>query len=469
MFLAVLIGQTIVTGGSKSIFMIPAIMFLPVAWSLIPPPRAFKVFCLALVFMPLSFDLPFGILGVLPGFNALPFFGQVILALALALLVWPEFHQSFSTLSRSTWLGLFLFLLGGLLALIDAPNSYGVNTRWWGMQCLLPASVLFVSSTVVRNIKQAERLLGIIVTSMAVLGGLLFYCFRTGLFVSQAGSDANWLMTHGRLGGSLSVNLPVPLLGQIDMSIGNNAVQLGELVAMGIVIAFAYALGGRSRHSRWVAMIATSLLIILLVTTNSRGALIAASAGAVVVYTASLIWQSSARRFHLFAPMAVMLVGFVAASGWVQLSFGGREALDRLLELRNISSAGTWVGRSELFQEVLLLLRDNPLGVSFWGPSPSVMLNPHNLYLWVAQGTGVIGLIGFLIILGSLMTVVLRGLRHPDPRRQVLSVAALGVLVVALVAGIGSVFFQVTNITATFWAVMGLLFAVDERPIRLKT
>jgi O-antigen ligase len=169
---------------------------------------------------------------------------------------------------------------------------------------------------------------------------------------------------------------------------------------------------------------------------------------------------SPVRRF------IVMSVGFglitvVAFRVWSQSTPGSDVAYQRLLELGNITGAGTFLDRLDTWRTVWPLLLSNPFGIGFWGPSASYALNPHNMWLWLLQGTGVIGVIGFLMMIVALLPGIWRGLWDTDTRRRTLSVSALGVLGVVFVAGLASAFFQQPAHTTSFWVVMGSVAALD--------
>ena len=300
-------------GSGKSILILPAIMFLPVAWKLIPPPRAFNALCVCLVLMPLGISLGWQILTMIPGLNALPFFGQILLVMAVVFLTQVAMRRVRLPAMGGIWLAMLIFVLGGAVALIGTTaDSY----NWWGKVCLLSLITLYVTVTVVHNLDQAERLLGAMVAGMIVFGLGMLVLLRSGIGV-RAGPGANWELDVGRLGGGLSWGFDVGF--GIELAVGSNAPQLGEYAAMGLAISFAYALGARSNLSRLVAMVSVALLSAILVFTLARGAMIGVVAAIVVIIVANLVWAGSHRgRLLLWLLLLLILVLSVAilATQW---------------------------------------------------------------------------------------------------------------------------------------------------------
>jgi hypothetical protein len=136
----------------------------------------------------------------------------------------------------------------------------------------------------------------------------------------------------------------------------------------------------------------------------------------------------------------------------------------RMMALSNISSDVNMVGRTGLRTEAWEMAKRFPFGSGFadsslWGK----MTNPHFLFLWILQGSGWIGAIGFIWAISGMGVVCLRSLKRDDPRRYTLRAASLGILVLVLVEGLGSIVFATEQIIAVFWAVMGASLAVSGR------
>ena len=436
-------------------------------WRCIPRPRAFNVGRMCLALMPLVITIPQrakGMLRFIPGLNTL--INSTVLALIVCGLAALLFMRTLARRERfglpaMVWSGLGLFLLGGLVALIGAARADYARDHWASI-CLLGASALYLSIATVRRIEQAEQLLGALVAGLVAYGcGLLFLLWGQAPGVV---ASANWLLRHGRLGGVAGIfGFSVPFLGTVGVALAGNAPQVGELLAMGLVVAVAYALNARSRRGRSVALVGTCLLAILMVMTNSRGAILAGAVGAGVVCAASLTWRAStAAGSRMWVPPILALTVFVAVRLWSQLSLFGGELNQRLVELGDVRIAYSFTSRTARWQTAWSLLRFDLFGIGFGGPTAGY-LNPHNLWLWLLQGTGVIGLLGFLIAIAGVLPAIWRGLRHSDPRRRTVSIAALGVLGVALVAGMASIFFHGAQHTVPFWAVMGVVLALDRQ------
>lgn len=464
---AVEIGRRIPLMGpdsGKSILILPVIFILPVVWRLIPPPRALKVLGICLVLMPLQFTLPLGALGIIPGLSTLGIWGLMLLGMAAVFLTQMALRRMPPPTASGIWLAMLIFVLGGIAALLWATESDSI--RCWWIVCLLSLVAFYVTATVVRDLDQAERLLSAIVTSMIVFGLVMYILLETRVFDVTQNSLSNWLLSAGRLGGSLVFVTP-PLFGfGIEFGVGSNAPQLGEYAAIGLAVSFAYALGARSTRGRLMALAATIMLSIILLITQARGAWAATVTALAVIGAVSFSWSALHRGrllMQLLFFLALIVPLAVSVLQWrIDVDPTGGTLMNRLMALSNITADSSFASRLEVWQAAWEMIWRFPFGYGFSGAFMSGGYNnPHNLYLWVVQGSGWIGTLGFVLALGGLAVLCLRGLSRSEPRRRVLSTAVLGVMIVVLVEGVASVVFAVPQITVAFWAVMGIAVAIN--------
>ncbi len=453
-------------GGGKSILILPAIVILPVVWRLLPPPRAMTVLGICLVLAPLQFSLPLGALGIIPGLNTLGIWGQILLGVAVVFLTQVALRRVPPPAASGIWLAMLVFALGGMVALLWATD--GDSVRWWWTVCLLSVITCYVTGTVVHDLDQAERLLSVIVGGMIAFGLMMYLLLETRVFGLTQDSSSNWLLSVGRLGGSLSFTTPTLFGFRIEFGVGSNAPQMGEYAVIGLAVSFAYALGARSMRGRLMALAATMMLCIILLVAQARGAWITAIIAVAVISALSLTWPTAHRgrllmRFLFFLILTVPLAVLVVQ--WrINVDPTGGTLLNRVIALSNITTDSSFTGRFVVWRAAWDMIRRFSFGYGFSGAFMSGGFNnPHNLYLWLLQGSGWIGALGFVLALGGLVALCLRGLNQAEPRQRVLSIAVLGVLTVVLVEGLGSVVFAVPQITAAFWAVMGVAMAINGR------
>jgi len=457
----------------KSILLLPIIAILPVVWQLIPPPRAIKVLSICLLLMPFKPYLPFGVLGIIPGMDELGLWGLLMLGMALVFLVKTASRRISSPIAGWFWLAMFVFVLCGLVALLWVTDDGSV--RLWYIVCMLSVITCYLTAMLVHNLEDAERLLSIIVGGMIVVGLVMcvFLGTHTFILIEDPSSSSNWLSSVGRLGGSLAFLIPTVLGFSFKLQTSSNAPQLGEYVAMGLAISFTYMLGARSKRGRLMALVATLMLLIILFITQARGALVATMIALAVISVISLGWPVF-HRGHLVRLLSFILLVVptaVLVVRWridVDPTAGGYlNRIAALSSVANIMNDPSLIGRMGLRQAAWEKIKLFPFGYGFSGAFTSGGYNnPHNLYLWLLQGSGWVGALSFMLALGGLGSLCLRGLNQPEPRRRVLSIAVLGVLIVVLVEGMGSVVFAVPQITAAFWAVMGVALVVNGRSHR---
>jgi O-antigen ligase len=121
------------------------------------------------------------------------------------------------------------------------------------------------------------------------------------------------------------------------------------------------------------------------------------------------------------------------------------------------------------YKDALILISRYPLlGVGFSGtPDIDLYLGVSMLYLLIAEQMGLVGLLIFLIIVGTYFVVTYRAWRQ-TPRGHVLEgllLAYQAALAGALVGGVFDHFFfniNFVHLVALFWLVMGLGIAATR-------
>lgn len=433
-------------------------------WKFIPQPRSFNILLFCIFLMPLGILLPQKIQRIMdfvPVFNTIkniPLFAIVIFILFILLVLETLLLRKRLFLPGVIWLGTIMFLLGGLIALMRSGIQDYARDQW-GSICLLGTATLFLSSTIIKHIKQAEKLFSVLVVGIIVYAFSLFILMQLNIpFVAS-----NFLKSHNRLGGLLVLDFSVPVFGEDRMSFGCNPPQLSELCAIGLVIAFTYVLRSQSKKGRRAAAFVFALLAFIMIITNGRGGLIAGAVGMGFVYFASMVWKRPrlSVRPLVISTLIIVILGILFF--WNQYAAKNRELVTRVEEMSNIWQSDTFIARMYTWRTLWPKIKNELFGTGFFGPSNVETVNPHNLFLWILMGTGIIGLLGFLFMITGIVPAILRGLKHHEPRRRSLSLAAFGVLAVTFTAGMGGIFFHGPIYVVFFWVLMGTVIAINRR------
>lgn len=238
-----------------------------------------------------------------------------------------------------------------------------------------------------------------------------------------------------------------PALARRATGTGVDPNAFGGFLMLVLVLAVGQAVASRPVVSRKLAVVTVPLAGLALLFTESRAAWLGAAAGIAIL--------AIARYRRLSVPLglvAVAAVAFGAGGGYLNRLTGGLHGQDAATQLRYRE-----------FSNALALIRQYPVfGVGF-GDAPRIDLQTgvSSVYLTVAERTGLIGLALYLVVLGMLLTRLLRGALQADAHDAHGEVAlALGAALVAacLAATLDHYFFNLgfPHMAALFWTFAGL-------------
>ncbi len=341
---------------------------------------------------------------------------------------------------RDYWLAALLLLAGVSVGALLAPDSLALpsgellnpqRAAWgvWKGWVLAPLLYFAVLTQTLRTPAQADRLLRLFVFSGALVG-LAAYAF--GLFGEGFAYDFR-------------------LKGFYD-SPNHLSLSLGPPLLLGVYFAFR-----RSSRSAWNLLNAAALAIMAhaLALTQSYGAILGVF-GALGLYVLALGFRHA--KFRKPALLALLgLAAFFAlalASQWDSPKF--RQALD--LEGQSSSSV-----RVEIYQVALSLAQESPFSgigpglfqARYQSSAPDILSHapmewavphPHNLYLAFWLNAGILGLLGFLVLL------VLAHARFTYPL-----IALWGILI----HGLFDTPFWKGDLAMAFWLVLAAIFVLQ--------
>ncbi len=245
--------------------------------------------------------------------------------------------------------------------------------------------------------------------------------------VTRLGSTLTGLSWYGRQGG---------------LAIHPN--HLGMFCAMIVPVGFTLALFGRRTSLRAVSATLTVLAVMGVLESGSRGATLGILLGPAVA--AVLV---SKRRLRTLVIATILIV--TTAS----IAFLAAQALPSVARLTGQSS----VQGSDLARLGTLTANLNDIAASpILGNGYGDVTSAHDIYLQVVAAGGVVGLCGFVLLLGAILQSGIRSALRPDLsfRLRLLSAGLVGSVITYLAVGI--VENQIQD-RALYWPA-GLLLAV---------
>lgn len=227
----------------------------------------------------------------------------------------------------------------------------------------------------------------------------------------------------------------------------------GGLLLLVGAVAGPQLVARRPLFPRWLAGSIVGLIFLALILTFSRGAMLGLAAGlgfvAVVRYRRLLPYMAAAGLLILLLPVT---------QGYVQRFIAGIRGQDLATQMR--------FGE---YADALILMRRYPLfGVGFAGsPDLDVYLGVANVYLTIGGQMGVLGLLGFFAVVGTVFgyAFIHRDAFRGNARMDSLWLGLHAALVGGLVAGVFDHYlFNVDfhHAVTIFWMLVGLAVAATR-------
>lgn len=388
--------------------------------------------------------------------------------------------------------------LGG--ALLLAGMTVGVLiARWphdalraWRWEIIEPLVYLLLAAWYLRGRRWAR------LTLWALIGsGLIIAALATA-------QTLGWHVTFTPVGAGerLIAYLPGPSGPyRATAIIYGSANSAGAWLERALPIALALALLGRGLawRERLLAGAATLALLPALFWTDSRGAWLGAAAGLALV---GLIWLApyavnaweGASAADILTYRVWRWPALVAGIAVLALLWTAGSSLwgAALVRVATAGHTDTGAVRLLLWQSALHMLRDHPLlGIGpdqflyYYDPAYTShpylishinghrtvavyqpnLAHPHNLPLDLWLSAGLLGLIGYVVVVVALVGRALRLLRGAgagEPWRRIVAVGVLGALLATLTHGmVDSAYFQ-PDLALAFWWGVAALIALDR-------
>ncbi len=333
--------------------------------------------------------------------------------------------------------------------LIGVTNGYTLSTFHDYGKFLLSALLVFVVWNVAVNLDDARRLITVMLLSggSAAAIGLALYAGGTSLTNRVLIRLIPYGYPSSRIVRYIEDN-PAKSMRLTSTSVDPNS--FGGLLAVIVVLACAMVIARHRLISRWISLPVFAVCTIAALLTYSRGAWVGIAAGLAVLALLRYRWLILP---GILATVPVAFLGFGA--GFVHRMWLGLTLQDPATKLR-----------LNEYRNALAIIKQHPVfGVGF-GSAPSIDLQTgvSSIYLTIGERVGLVGLLIFLITIGSIALAGWRRWRSDkDSERGDLLLGLLAALVSALTVGIfDHYYFNITfpHMTALFWITCGIILAL---------
>jgi putative inorganic carbon (hco3(-)) transporter len=351
---------------------------------------------------------------------------------------------------------LFIFLLLHIL------STLGSNDPRLGLDAseyLFKYALLFFYLS--RNLKPVHLpwLLAALCFAILIQAGLGEYQHHSGNWVGIA-------LDKGADSTELGYQYVVPGLESETRATGTfyDSHALGDFIAMTIPFMFVPFLHTPKMPSgiRFVFLAETVIAVFALYLSYSRSAWVGgAIALAIGIVLILVVWRESQVAFPL---TIILLIGLIA------LPFAAKYVYDRFEN----SPAGTITERLGQYQVALTIVRDHPI----FGVGPGNYMEAmkrydtlwldelpvHNVILWIASETGLLGLGCYLMIVFSGLKRFWRSFSQRRDLAGRIAMAGFIALIAHLLDGLTDPLFREPSVFAMFWIIMSLAVAIPNFP-----
>jgi O-antigen ligase len=319
-------------------------------------------------------------------------------------------------------------------------------------ELILSLLFVFVIIDYCRQWEQLERLVKVLLLAGATAA---FLAIGLWLLPDDTANDLlNMLVRLGYPGGWIIRYIEEnPELSEraIGTSVDPNV--LGGLLLMLGALAGPQLVARRPLFPRWLTFAIVGLIFVALVLTFSRGAMAGLAAGFAFVALA---------RYRRLIPY-IVVIGLLFL-----LLPVAQEYIGRFIEGIQGQDLATQMRYGE-YKDALILVQRYPLfGVGFAGtPDIDLYLGVANVYLTIAQMMGVVGLLAFFAVLGTLFGYAFlnRHIFKTDERKDPVWLGLHAALIGGLVAGLFDHYLfnlEFHHAVTAFWLFVGLATAATR-------
>ena len=347
-----------------------------------------KIFMFFFILVSLScIDIHLGFPGYKNLAFSLPFFLMVIFFIKTRLSVNILSTNKNNNLPKRYKILFFIIIITGFI------TSYFNDVSYYPVfnACVLPFLIMYLCFSYIQNQDEAKLL--IIASNIGVLGLLfiIFFAFSTGFATEIARS-------HEYIGQfSASVRM-----GAYEFEL--YPTEFGVLLAMiipSVIIYFFQEINSKKRF--WLGII-IFIYFSLLISVASRGATIAVIISILLILTLSLIYIKRKKGNYKFVIIIFILFILIFISFNIFSKNLSSHTIFRFNEMINYKlRAYNAQGRINLMINALAKEGNGIIGIGFNTLWDKYRIDESNLYSWLSNGIGLIGIFAFLFLILNIL------------------------------------------------------------------
>lgn len=438
------IGSTIVEAGKIRMRVLALFLPLVLIWILnLSDVGRFRLLIISVLLVPLQMPkIPFG------------FSVSELLLIMLACLQIPAFQlgKKKTNISKVNYLALLPYVLFALGGFITAVLYGGIGT--WHVFCVIPLLWMYVAMNMVRSPKDAFELI-----KAAAIGVLICLCiYQLANFTGYVAHDVSmgW-----RMGSQLII------MGPIHYQF--YSCTFCVLMALGFVVTNMLVLQNyRSMITNCFYGMMMLIFAFAMVSSGARAGTVAAVAGVILMLLLNkkTFKVSSLKYFCFMILIALLVLHF--QSGLAGYFDNQLNRFNELFEER-ITGVANYKVRMLYLGYAIDDVIHNPFGNGFGYMWSNYRFDDAIVYVYLLEGTGILGTIAFLFIVAHMFIHFAHNLigKRSESQKWLASLG-IGMLTTGLLAGIASESIMAGQMHSfVFWAILSACFAGTQNKSEL--
>jgi len=291
----------------------------------------------------------------------------------------------------------------------------------------------------------------------------IFFESVIGIMQSLTGMFRGLILDKGAGSDQLNYQYAVPGIEGLSRSTGTSYDSHSLALYLCMLLPYPFVFSFYSQYVRWPKRIVSGLFFIIgmlaLITTYSRSGWLSAAISLSLAVIVFLKW----REKYIVLSIVLMFLVLMIPAPW---------AIDRIYERFVSAPPEIMTARYDQFTVALNIWMDNPFfgfgignylkALEIYNTNWSLNLPVHNVFLWVAADTGLLGVVTYYgIIIAALrrLWILIRKHRHPGCR---IALAVFTGLIAYMLDGLTNPLFRESVVYMMFWFSVALSVAMTR-------
>ncbi len=342
-------------------------------------------------------------------------------------------------------LPLAIFSASGFFVLFFAnPTDKVTAAMFFRGSSVYPILVYIIFVKLIKTSREAENIMAALAIGGLIMGSLAFFLHRGYVGVEYT--------SHERLGGEY-------LAGGINFwfhPIGL-ATHLSSIFPISVILWMC----SKRKIIKLIGLCSFPAILFFIIMSGTRTAWMASFAGIICVIMLGYKYkQIKLQMIILLSSVGLLVLSIIAMQQLLS-----PEVSRRVESFQNKEVVNSFDMRLEKWQGAMKHIWEQPMGMGYTSIYPYCGFDsPHNLFLAIALGSGVFGLMVLVWFIIRWLILVFRRLKNSPDEEKLIYLSGIGSLIALLINGIGDVpIYYGSNTFVLIFIVFGCTVAIASR------